>query len=158
MSETAFPLSIVNVTDCLVTGEFLRADIVFVSTCPDQHLPHGSNHNWRPCQVVDRALQRWQMPPDHILVDEPGFTCPRVMGVLHLRHGCDEMQFCVLPGCLLQQVQKSCILGAAVGIEEVELVRKILPCGLADNAHKRRNPDSTSQKNGWFRAVSVQRE
>ena len=31
MSETGFPLSIVNVTDCLVTGEFLRADIVFVA-------------------------------------------------------------------------------------------------------------------------------
>src|ERR1019366_850477 len=60
----------------LVASELLRADVVVIDPCFAQHFVQTFHHGGRAGNVVDGRRCALQMPAEHLLIDQTGFTAP----------------------------------------------------------------------------------
>src|SRR5215472_9738937 len=109
-------------TRASISSKLLRSNVMLVDAGCDKHLPHGRDHGGRPCDVVNRSSQVAQISRQHGLAYETRLTLPLLLGMQHIRHRTDEAETRVDPVQVLKYLQKRCILGPAVGVEEIQLV------------------------------------
>src|ERR1039457_6209176 len=74
-----------------VACKFFCANVVVFHACFVQHLVQTLHHGWRTGNVVDGRPCVLQIPPEHLLIDETGFTAPGTTRFLHFSHAGNQL-------------------------------------------------------------------
>src|SRR5262245_24549773 len=90
--------------------------------------------------------------------DMTRWALPLLFGFSNVGHRADEFVAWGLFFAFLKFIQERSILGTAIRVEEVQLVRKLVLCGLQNHASKRSDTDSSDKEHGGTRGVGVERK
>src|ERR1019366_4923344 len=86
--------------------------------CLVQHPVQAFHHGWRTCNVIDGRRCALQMPSEHLLIDEPGFTAPGPARFRHFSHTGNQLVLRIVSFQALKLVEERRILRPPIGIEE----------------------------------------
>jgi hypothetical protein len=108
-----------------IARKFFCANVVLIHSYLLQHLMQSLHHHGRPGNVVDGRVCVFRIPGKHLLIDQAGFTVPRLMRFLHFRHAGNELVLRIVFFQALKLCQERRIFWASVGVEKDNAVRRL---------------------------------
>src|SRR5262249_54867077 len=92
------------------------------------------------------------------MCDMARFALPWPLGFSNVGHRTDEFVVWILFFGFLKFIQECSILGTAIRVKEVQLVRELVLCGLQNHASKGSDTNSSDQEHGGTRGVGMERK
>src|SRR5206468_482531 len=119
---------------------------------------HGCDHAGRAGSVVDGPVQVSDPLRQHLMRDMARCALPWPFGFSKVSHRSDEFVVRILCFGVLKFIQECGILGAAIRVKEVQLVRELVLCGLQNHASKWSDTNSSDKEHGGTRGVGMKRK
>lgn len=95
---------------------------------------------------------------EHGFVNVAGFSFPGLRGFFHVGHGGKEGKVGILFPGLGHLIEEGGVFGPVIGVEENELLWKLVARGLQDDRASGRDADASSEKDRWDAGVFMEDE